>query len=53
MPQTLHAGIFKWFWAVLPGQKQLCLYILKNKYDIQIVCFKKNVESAHMAELKN
>ena len=26
---------FKWFWAVLPGQKQLCLF-LSNKYGFQM-----------------
>ena len=29
MPKNLYARIFKWFWAVLPGQKQLSLYIFK------------------------
>ena len=49
MPKNLYAGIFKWLWAVLPGQKKL--YIFKEKkYDFQIVCF-KIVESAPMPEL--
>ena len=26
---------FKWFWAVLPGQKQLCVF-LRNRYGFQI-----------------
>ena len=34
--QNLHAGTFRWFWAVLPGHKQLCLCILRNKYGFQI-----------------
>ena len=50
MPKNLHAGIFKWFWTVLPGQKQLCIF-LKNKYGFQVVCF-KNVESVHILEFK-
>ena len=52
MPKNLHAGIFKWFWAVLSGQNNFVCIFLKNKYGFQIVCFKKIVESAHMPELK-
>ena len=52
MPKNLNARIFKWFWAVLSGQKQLCIF-LKNKYGFQIACFKNIVESAHMPEPKN
>ena len=51
MPKKPNAGIFKWFLAVLPDQKQLCIF-LKKKYDFQIACFKKTVESAHMPEFK-
>ena len=35
MTKILHAGIFKWFWAVPPGHKQLCVF-LRNKYCYQI-----------------
>ena len=35
MPKRLQVGIFKWFWAVLPGQKQLCAFF-RNKYGFQI-----------------
>ena len=30
-PKNLHAETFKWFWTVLPGEKQLCVF-LRNKY---------------------
>ena len=32
MPKNLKAETLKWFWVVLPGQKQL----FRNKYDYQI-----------------
>ena len=51
MPKTLYAEIFKWFSAVLPGQKQLCLF-LKNKYGFQIVCFKKLLNQLICLNLK-
>ena len=35
MPKNLNAETFKWFQAVLPGQKQLCVF-LRNKYGYQI-----------------
>ena len=31
MPKNLYAMIFKWFWPVLPGQKQLSLCIFKEQ----------------------
>ena len=34
--KKLNVQTFKWFWAVLPGQKQLCFYIVKEKYGFQI-----------------
>ena len=37
MPKNLHAGIFRWFWAVLPGQKILVCIFLKNKYGFQML----------------
>ena len=52
MPKNLYAGIFKWFWAVLPGQNNFVRKILKIKYGYQIACFKKIVESGHMPELR-
>ena len=33
--KQLDVQTFKWFWAVLPGQKQLCVF-LRNKYGHQI-----------------
>ena len=36
MPKHLHAGTFKWFWTVLSGQKQLCVF-LRNKYGLQML----------------
>ena len=33
-PKNWYAVTFKWFWAVLPGQK-ICVF-LRNKYDFQI-----------------
>ena len=30
MSKNLYAVIFKWFWAILPGQKQLSLCIFKE-----------------------
>ena len=35
-PKNLQAGTFKWFQAVLPGQKQLFCVFLRNKYGSQI-----------------
>ena len=35
MPKNLYTVIFKWFWSLLPGQKQLCVF-LKNKFGFQI-----------------
>ena len=34
--KKLNVQTFKWFWAVLPGQKQLCFCIVKEKYGFQI-----------------
>ena len=34
--QNIYAETLKWFWAVLPGQNQLCLCILRNKYGFQM-----------------
>ena len=34
--KKLNVQTFKWFWAVLPGQKQLCFYIVKEKFGFQI-----------------
>ena len=45
MPKNLWAKTFKWFWAVLPGQKQLCVF-LRNKYAFQI-------ESYSMEKIKS
>ena len=50
MPKNLYAGIFKWFWAVLPGQKQLSLYIFNEQYASKLSAL-KIVESA-LNELK-
>ena len=30
MPNNLYSKTFKWFWAVLPGQKQLCIFLGPN-----------------------
>ena len=27
MPKNLHAGTFKWFWAVLPGQNVMVTFV--------------------------
>ena len=35
IPKNLYAGNLEWFWAVLPGQKQLCVF-LRYKYGFQI-----------------
>ena len=35
MPKNLNARTLKWFWVVLPGQKQLCVF-LRNKYGFHI-----------------
>ena len=35
MPENLCAKTLKWFWAVLPGQKQFCVF-LRNKHGFQI-----------------
>ena len=35
-PKNIYVGILKWFWTVLPGQKKLCLCILRNKYGFKI-----------------
>ena len=35
MPKNLHSETFKLFQAVLPGQKQLCVFF-RNKYGYQI-----------------
>ena len=38
MSKNLHLKIFKWFWAVLPGQKQICVFLwLPNRK-----CYGKN-----------
>ena len=34
MPKNLYVGTFKCLWAVLPGQKQCCVF-LRNKYGHQ------------------
>ena len=34
--KKLNVQTFKWFWAVLPGQKQLCFCTVKEKYGFQI-----------------
>ena len=51
MPKNLYAGIFKWFWAVLPGEKQLCIF-LKNKYGFQTVWFKRLLNQLICLSLK-
>ena len=36
MPKNLYARTFKWFQAVLPGQKRFVCIYLRNKYDSKI-----------------
>ena len=44
MPINLQARTFKSFWEVLPGQKQLCVF-LRNKYGFQIGNTREKINS--------
>ena len=52
IPKNIYVGIFKWFWTVLPGQKQHSLYIFKDQIWLPNCLLLKIVKSAHMPELK-